>query len=134
MSNSVNKTLYSVHARSLLVLPLIQAHANGRHEHQIDPRRAVDVVRLAIRHQLTEIHEAPRDARNRTPTQGHLCGAIHPIALQMQRDGRAVRLVREIDLAFAGHEREFAFNLVGLPLSQKPPMSSQFSSGEGDVR
>ena len=38
-------------SRSLrLVLPLIQAHANGSHEHQIYPRRAVDVVGLAIRH------------------------------------------------------------------------------------
>ena len=32
----------------------------------------------------------------------------------MQGDGRTVRFVREVDLALAGHEREFAFDLAGV--------------------
>lgn len=86
---------------SLLILPLIQADTNSSHQGQVHTRGTADKVCLAIRNQLPEIHEAPRNSRDRAPTETDLRRPIEPVALQIQRDGCTVGSIREADFAFA---------------------------------
>ena len=92
----------------LLILPLVQAHTDSRHEDQIDTRRAIHVIGLPIRNYLPEVHKVARDCSYGLPVQIDLRGSIEPISLQRECNWLFICRVHEADLALAAHKAEFA--------------------------